>query len=414
MPAWVHRHRGDINAALDGLSFAPTANYTAGRRCRSRRAIRATRVLADPYGHRHGHITVTAVTTLRSMPCPRPRPRPKTPSCLLERQWNRLRSATWTSAAAQAQITLSVTNGMLTLTAPWSELLDRYRGRRCQHGFTGSVANIMPRSMAWLRPTGKLQTAGLSCSSRPVIRELGSGGTLTDTDTVNITVTAVNDAPVNTVPAAQTTPKTPSLSLERQWQTRFRSATWTSVPPRRQVTLSVTNGHADVNGTSGLSFATGTGAGDASDGVHWHRGEYQCRARWLSFSRRQRTTTAGLSCRSRRAIRANSGAGWTLTDTDTLNITARQSTDAVNTVPAAQTRRRHGPRLLEAGNGQPDFDQRSRHRCRPGADQIERHEWHADLDGHQWSELLDRYRGRRCQHGVHVGTVAISMPRLDG
>ena len=31
------------------------------------------------------------------------------------------------------------------------------------------------------------------------------GGSLTDTDNIAITVTAVNDAPVNTVPGAQTT-----------------------------------------------------------------------------------------------------------------------------------------------------------------------------------------------------------------
>src|SRR6185295_2924640 len=41
----------------------------------------------------------------------------------------------------------------------------------------------------------------------------GTGGALTDTDTVAITVNAVNDAPVNTVPGPQSTNEETSLVL---------------------------------------------------------------------------------------------------------------------------------------------------------------------------------------------------------
>src|SRR5437764_1420343 len=41
----------------------------------------------------------------------------------------------------------------------------------------------------------------------------GSGGTLSDTDTVAITVTAVNDAPVNVVPAAQSVAEDTNISI---------------------------------------------------------------------------------------------------------------------------------------------------------------------------------------------------------
>src|SRR5439155_1177116 len=41
----------------------------------------------------------------------------------------------------------------------------------------------------------------------------GSGGALTDTDTVAITISAVNDAPVNTVPGAQTVAEDTDLAI---------------------------------------------------------------------------------------------------------------------------------------------------------------------------------------------------------
>ena len=57
----------------------------------------------------------------------------------------------------------------------------------------------------------------------------GAGGPLTDTDTVNITVNAVDDAPVNSVPAAQTTNEDTALVFSPATATWSRSATWTPV-----------------------------------------------------------------------------------------------------------------------------------------------------------------------------------------
>jgi hypothetical protein len=61
--------------------------------------------------------------------------------------------------------------------------------------------------------------------------------------TVNITVNAVNDAPVNSVPAAQSPTKT------RRWSSPRATATQSRLGPRRergdglvQITLTATNG----------------------------------------------------------------------------------------------------------------------------------------------------------------------------
>ena len=82
----------------------------------------------------------------------------------------------------------------------------------------------------------------------------GAGGPLTDTDTVNITVNAVNDAPVNTVPAAQTT------NEDTRWSSRAGNGNLISISDvdagaaTVQVQLTVTNGTLSLSGAAGLTF----------------------------------------------------------------------------------------------------------------------------------------------------------------
>ena len=73
--------------------------------------------------------------------------------------------------------------------------------------FTGTVSQHQHRlERPVVRAHGQLQRRGQPADRRRTTRATrGSGGALSDTDTVAITVNAVNDAPVNTVPAPQTT-----------------------------------------------------------------------------------------------------------------------------------------------------------------------------------------------------------------
>src|SRR4030095_174337 len=90
----------------------------------------------------------------------------------------------------------------------------------------------------------------------------GSGGAQTDTDTVNITVNAVNDAPFNAVPVAQ--------SINEDATLTFSGGTLISIndvdagSSSVQVTLTATNGTLTLSGTSGLSFTSGDGTADAT------------------------------------------------------------------------------------------------------------------------------------------------------
>src|SRR5262245_15433424 len=69
---------------------------------------------------------------------------------------------------------------------------------------TGRLANIYTALNGLVfAPTGKFNGAANLTVTTSDQGNTGSGGATTDVDTVAITVNAVNDAPVNTVPGAQ-------------------------------------------------------------------------------------------------------------------------------------------------------------------------------------------------------------------
>ena len=72
--------------------------------------------------------------------------------------------------------------------------------------FTGTIPAINTALNGLVfRPTANFNgTASLTITTNDQ-GYTGFGGPMSDTDSVNITINAVNDAPVNTVPGAQTT-----------------------------------------------------------------------------------------------------------------------------------------------------------------------------------------------------------------
>ncbi|HEX7439326.1 MAG TPA: DUF4347 domain-containing protein [Caldimonas sp.] len=89
-----------------------------------------------------------------------------------------------------------------------------------------------------------------------------SDGGNTSTVTFDVTVLAVNDAPAFTLPAAATTNEDTTLTLSGASAPRVDDVDAAGAP--LQVTLAVTNGLLSLSGTTGLSFVTGTGTGNAS------------------------------------------------------------------------------------------------------------------------------------------------------
>ena len=90
----------------------------------------------------------------------------------------------------------------------------------------------------------------------------GAGGPKIDSDPITINVAAVNDAPVNTVPGAQTVNEDTALV--------FNGAKTISISDvdanggNETVTLSVASGALTLSGTTGLVFGTGDGTADST------------------------------------------------------------------------------------------------------------------------------------------------------
>src|SRR6185436_11451872 len=83
-------------------------------------------------------------------------------------------------------------------------------------------------------------------------------------DTVNITVNAVNDAPVNTVPGAQSTNEDTNLVFSSGNGNLISISDVDAGASSVHVTLTATNGTLTLSGITGLSFTTGDGTADAT------------------------------------------------------------------------------------------------------------------------------------------------------
>lgn len=90
----------------------------------------------------------------------------------------------------------------------------------------------------------------------------GTGGALTDTETFQVTVTAVNDAPVNVVPGAQQVNKNAVLVFNTGNSNLISTSDVDA--GTLSVTLTATNGTITLSGIAGLSFVTGTGTANAT------------------------------------------------------------------------------------------------------------------------------------------------------
>src|SRR5262249_36051543 len=88
----------------------------------------------------------------------------------------------------------------------------------------------------------------------------GSGGALSDVDSVAITVNAANDAPVNTVPAAQAMSEDGTLTFSTANGNAISIADVDAGSSSVQVTLAATNGLLGVPGIAGVTV-TGNGTG---------------------------------------------------------------------------------------------------------------------------------------------------------
>ena len=137
-----------------------------------------------------------------------------------------------------------------------------------------------------------------------------SDGTSASTGLVSVNVTAVNDAPLNTVPGLQTIAEDTDLTING---ISVFDADGSDVT----VTLSANNGVLTLSGTTGLNFSLGSGLNDAS----------------MSFSGTQTDINLALSGLVYRANLDYNDADTITVTTSDSNLTTASSTIAVNVTP---------------------------------------------------------------------------------
>ena len=125
---------------------------------------------------------------------------------------------------------------------------------------SASVANYQTalRSITYVNTSDNPST-----TARTVSFVVNDGSANSITATRNISITAVNDSPINTVPSSQTTnediPKVFSSANGNQI-----SITDVDAGGNNEITLSVTNGTLSLSGTAGLTFIVGDGTADTT------------------------------------------------------------------------------------------------------------------------------------------------------
>src|SRR5207248_911077 len=169
----------------------------------------------------------------------------------------------------------------------------------------------------------------------------GSGGAKSDTDTVDLTVNAVNDAPVNSVPAAQATNEDTAKTLSGASALSVSDVDVAeTVGGKLRLTLSVSHGTLSLSGTSGLDFSCGLCAGDgtADAAMTFTASAADANAAldglvYTPASNFNGADTLTLTTNDQ----GNTGSGGAKSDTDTVDLTVNAVNDApVNSVPAAQ------------------------------------------------------------------------------
>ena len=207
----------------------------------------------------------------------------------------------------------SYTGGVLTLTSA---------------GHTATLAQWQAAldSVTFANSTNDNPTDFGADTSRTISWVVNDGTLDSNIGTSTITVNAVNDAPVNAVPVAQSVNEDTNLVF-----TGANAITISDVDVgagTEKVTLSVSSGALTLSGTSGLSFTVGDGTADPT----------------MTFTGTVTNVNNALNGLIYRGVQdfngsdtltittndqGNTGSGGTLTDTDTVNVTVNAVADIV-------------------------------------------------------------------------------------
>ncbi len=164
------------------------------------------------------------------------------------------------AGTANIEVTLSVTNGIVNVNAGSATAANNGTN---SVKLTGSLTAVNAALASGVTYTANANFSG-SDTLTVTTSDLGNTGTpgaLTDTDTIAITIAAVNDPPVNTVPGAQTAFKDQDFVFSTARGNALQIADADAGNSNVQVTLSIPNGTLNLGTTAGVTV---TGNGTAS------------------------------------------------------------------------------------------------------------------------------------------------------
>ena len=248
----------NINTALNGLSFAPTANFNgAGHVADHHQRPGQHRLGGAQVGHRHGgHHRQRGQRRAGQHGAGGAEHQRRHRAGVLAGNGNQISIADVDAGAGSVQVTLTGTNGTLTLAGIAGLTFTTGDGTAdATMTFTGTVANINTALNGLsFAPTANFNGAASLQITTNDQGNTGTGGAQIDTDTVAITVNAVNDAPVNTVPAAQSTNEDTALVFSTGNGNQISISDVDAGCSPVQVTLTGTNGTITLAGIAGLTL----------------------------------------------------------------------------------------------------------------------------------------------------------------
>jgi VCBS repeat-containing protein len=263
--------------------------------------------------------------------------------------------------AGTLQVTLSVANGTLTLsgvsglTFSFSDANGTGAGDGAGDAtmtFRGTQANVNAalNGLSFLSTLDYNGADTLSVSTKD-LGNTGSGGSLSDSDSVALTITAANDAPVNSIPGTQTFNEDNSRTFSAANSNAITVSDVDAGAGTLTVSLTTTAGTLTLGTTAGVTGVTGNGTGTVSatgtisalntalDGLIF--------APTLNLNGAQ---TIGMSTNDN----GNTGTPGPQSDADNINLSITAVNDAPSlTVPGSQTTAEDIAKVFSPGNSNP-------------------------------------------------------------
>lgn len=365
--------QGGINAALNGLTYAPPAGLSGN--------VTLT-VTTDDQGHSGssgGPQSDTDTVTLRVAPV-NATPVNTVPGAqtfdedttLVFSGSKKISIADSDAGSASVQVTVSVTTGQLTLSGITGLTFLSGNGTANKSmTFLGSVADINAAldGLSYTPPPN-FPLTGLTGSDTLTITtndlgNLGSGGAKTATSTVALTINAVDDPPVNTVPTgtgyAQFVDFNSTMTFSNANGNPIRVADLDAGTGNLTVTLSFTSGsnhRLSLATTTGLTFTVGDGSNDPTMTFSGTVAAINAALDGLIYNPNN-STPGTYTLTIATSDNGNTGSGGPLTDTDTVAINVQKTVGGgayndqapVNQVPGTQTTTVNTPLTLGSVTG---------------------------------------------------------------